>query len=200
MAELEYAFGLPADSFEVYWLEAGFNLATPDDPQAFLRGLGKHKGKPFIPVYPSGGVRDYLEYVARHSDYELKLYNKGVYHGRKARRLGIGRPLLRFEVKLRRMRPFQQHLAPGLVSALTLSNLLHPGVQESMAAYLTAHWQAIERFVPIEYDLANSVLKKALLVAGRDPDFWSSIKRTGCKSTYKRTMATYRAWYPSSQS
>ena len=192
VAEIAYAFNLPASHFEVYRLEGGFNLPTPDDPQSFLKSLGIHKGVPFIPCYPPTGFRDPLQYVALHSDYAIKLYNKGIYQGRKARRLGIVGSLLRFEVKLMRMRPFQQYLAPGLVSTLTLDDLVSPIILESMATYLTSHWRAIERFVPIDYDQAESVMEKAILVAGRDSEFWASVKRTNSPSTYKRARATYR--------
>ncbi len=39
--ELASEFDLPAEAFEVYRLEAGFNLATPDSPLPFLESLSR---------------------------------------------------------------------------------------------------------------------------------------------------------------
>ena len=77
--ELAAAVGVAPELLLVQRLEAGLNLVLPTAPRPLLERLTQHKGRPFVAVVPPARAPRPLEYVAFHTDYRLKLYDKGTY-------------------------------------------------------------------------------------------------------------------------
>lgn len=77
--ELAGAVGIAPELLLVQRLEVGLNLALPTAPRPLLEALTHHKGRPFVAVVPPARAPRPLEFVAFHSDYRVKLYDKGTY-------------------------------------------------------------------------------------------------------------------------
>ena len=77
--ELARAVGVAPELLWVQRLEAGLNLALPTAPGPLLEALTHHKGRPFVAVVPPARAPRPLEYVAFHTDYRIKVYDKGTY-------------------------------------------------------------------------------------------------------------------------
>lgn len=77
--ELAEAVGVAPELLWVQRLEAGLNLILPTAPGPILEALTHHKGRPFVGVVPPARAPRPLEYVAFHTDYRIKVYDKGTY-------------------------------------------------------------------------------------------------------------------------
>jgi hypothetical protein len=77
--ELAGAVGIAPELLLVQRLEAGLNLTLPNAPGPLLEALTHHKGRPFVGVVPPARAPRPLEYVAFHTDYRIKVYDKGTY-------------------------------------------------------------------------------------------------------------------------
>ena len=77
--ELAAAVGVAPELLWVQRLEVGLNLVLPTAPGPLLEALTHHKGRPFVAVVPPARAPRPLEYVAFHTDYRIKLYDKGTY-------------------------------------------------------------------------------------------------------------------------
>ena len=77
--ELAGAMGVAPELLLLQRLEVGLNLALPTAPGPLLEALTQHKGRPFVAMVPPARAPRPLEYVAFHTDYRIKIYNKGVY-------------------------------------------------------------------------------------------------------------------------
>lgn len=77
--ELAGAVGVAPELLLVQRLEAGLNLALPTAPRPLLEALTHHKGRPFLAVVPPARASRPLEFVAFHSLYRVKLYDKATY-------------------------------------------------------------------------------------------------------------------------
>ncbi len=77
--ELARAIGVPPELMLLQRLEVGLNLALPTSPRPLLAGLTHHKGSPFLAMIPPARTPRPLEFVAFHTDYRIKIYDKGTY-------------------------------------------------------------------------------------------------------------------------
>jgi hypothetical protein len=77
--ELAAAVGVAPELLRVQRLEAGLNLVLPTAPRPLLEALTHHKGRPFLAVVPPARAPRPLEFVAFHTNYRLKAYDKGTY-------------------------------------------------------------------------------------------------------------------------
>ena len=77
--ELAEAVGVAPELLWMQRLEAGLNLTLPTAPGPILEALTHHKGRPFVGVVPPARAPRPLEYVAFHTDYRIKVYDKGTY-------------------------------------------------------------------------------------------------------------------------
>lgn len=186
---LASSLNLPPEIFIVRKLETGVNLAVPTSPEAFLGTLVHHKGKPFWAVNPPSGLTRPLEFVALHSAYKLKYYDKGAYALRQGIPLPMGcRHLLRFEVVFTRARNLQQLTGR---EQLTLADLPTPHVLTAVAEHLYKHWNLTVRRISMDY--ANVPFNHAaLLKAGSELEWWEAVRPYTPKSTFVRNKALFR--------
>jgi hypothetical protein len=77
--ELAAAVGIAPELLRVQRLEAGLNLALSTTPRPLLEALTHHKNRPFLAVVPPPRTPRPLEFVAFHTNYRLKAYDKGTY-------------------------------------------------------------------------------------------------------------------------
>lgn len=186
--DLASSLNLPPELFVVRRLEAGINLAVPTPPGPFLETLISHKKSPFYPLAPPSGHLRPLEYLAVHTDYKLKYYDKGTYARRQGKPLPLGcSHLLRFEVVFTRARGL--HKLTGY-EPLTLADLPVPSVLTALADCLHRRWQETVRRVPLNYT-GISISRAALLYAGKDPTWWESVRPHTPSSTFKSNRMMY---------
>ena len=77
--ELAAAVGLAPELLLLQRLEVGLNLPLPTAPGPLLEALTHHKGRRFVAVVPPARAPRPLEFVAFHTDYRIKVYDKGTY-------------------------------------------------------------------------------------------------------------------------
>ena len=184
-ATLAAELGLSAHTLQVYKLEIGVNIPTPDSPNAFLDTLLQHKQCKFYPVEPPRNCSRPLLFVATHLDYRVKLYNKGQYDRSKGEMVAAEqRHLLRFEVVFTRGRPLYKLVQRD---QLTLADLPDPALLGLFAAHLRTHWCLSKR--QEAQDLTGLRIQDALLLHARNEvDLWQQARHT----TPSRTLRHHR--------
>ncbi|UOG76819.1 hypothetical protein MTX78_09510 [Hymenobacter tibetensis] len=182
--------GLPPDSLRIVGLEAGVNIPVATSPRPFLESLASHKTAPFAATKPPHGATRPLEYGAYHSDYWVKVYDKGKYSQLQGRSLPATGPphLARYEVVYRRARPLVQ--LTGLAQ-LTLADLPKPEVLAVVLADIQRHWNLIQhRHHMQDSDFDGLTFSEAALLAVADNTaFWEAMRKKQAPSTYKRNRA-----------
>jgi len=142
--ELAGAVGLAPNLLVVQRLEAGLNLALPNAPRPLLEALTQHKGRPFVAVVPPARAPRPLEYVAFHTDYRIKAYDKGTYTRLSNATAPPWAPLPGL------MPAFRDHYAPApareglLLEDTTLQNLTFSRTGEPDLLLLPAHLLRLE--------------------------------------------------------
>ena len=186
-AELAGVLDAPPERLTVHRLEVGLNLPVADSPRQFLESLSSHKGRPFAALTPPPKASRPLLYGAHHSEYRIKLYDKGAYSRLQGRHPpNTAAPhLLRCEVVFEKQRPM---LTVTGLPTLTLADLPRPPVMAAFANHLHTHWNAIQRRQNMNYaDLSLS--DAALLHAATDVAFWEIMRATQARNTYARNKA-----------
>ncbi|QNE40901.1 hypothetical protein F1C16_15685 [Hymenobacter sp. NBH84] len=185
-ADVAAVVDLPPESLAVVGLEAGLNIPSANSPRPFLENLASHKGAPFAAMKPPNGATRPLEYGAYHSDYWVKLYDKGKYSQLQGRPLPANGPphLLRYEIVYRRIRPLLR--LTGLES-LTLADLPRPEVMAVVQADISTHWKLTHHRTMQNPDYTGLNFSDAtLLVVADNLAFWAAMKKSQPASTYKR--------------
>lgn len=216
--ELSETVGIAPELMLAQRLEAGLKLALPNAPRSLLEALSHHKGRPFVGVVPPARAPRPLEYVAFHTNYRLKLYDKGTYsrlnnapgppwpplpgllmEGTTSQNLILshaGGPgslilpahLLRLEAVYLRARAL---LLPGLPAPLTLADLPAPATLAIFANHLRHLWAQVQHRPAMEFPPNLTPNEAALLVAGALPEYWEAIRPTAAPATYKRARARF---------
>ena len=187
-AELAAALTLPPTALVVSRLEVGVNLDVPTPPRKFLELLDHHKRSPFAAMVPPAGVSRPLGYVAGHTDYRVKVYDKGAHLSCQGKPLPKGSHLLRYEVAFTRAREVLNITGR---TQITLADLPDPAVMGAFAGYLQKQWDLVDRHMDFDYT-GLSMADAKLLRAGADTKFWEGTRATTPPSTYKATKARYR--------
>ncbi len=182
------AVGLPMNRLVIVGGELSVDIEPSTSPQSYLETLQHHKHSKFCMVLPSSTSARPLEYVAVHTEFNLKLYNKNKW----AKQLGLpvlaGHHKLRYEIVMKQARAIN---ALWNRSQTTLADLLSPEFYAAAAAELEQRWKEIVREQPLDF----TGLKKydrLLLAAGYKAEYWRGLKADSPLVTYKRTRKRHR--------
>ena len=158
---------LPPELIEIVNIEFGVNIPLPFEVFPFLkRCLISHKGKPFNQYRPdrNGFV---LGYVCDHSQYSVKIYDKG-------KQYKLPEPLMRFELRFTKMQPLKEK------GIKTLSDLTDLEKVNNLFPLLISAWENVLLFdYSINVKRADLRPKeRELLTEGNNPKFWEQLKET----------------------
>lgn len=147
-------------------LEFGLNIVHPFDTKLILTNLIKHKGKPFL------NPKQYF-YVAEHSQYSVKCYDKGFQYG-------LGEQLLRVEVKCVKMEGLN---VQGIVTAIDLLDKANLSV---LAGLLDKRWNEVFLY---DYTIRTKELQKndnERVLKFQSPNFWRNELPANRQDRHKR--------------
>lgn len=173
---IENGLSINSDFAEIVNIEFGVNIPLPFDVFPFLRkNLISHKGKPFNSYKPDR-VGFVLGYVCEHSQYSVKIYDKG-------KQFNLPDPLLRFELRYTKMQPLKDY------GIRVLSDLKDFNKVKRLIELLSNAWENV-----LIYDndinlMSDNISKgeRDLLRSGQNPKYWEAIKETGTrKFNYQR--------------
>jgi len=184
---LAAAVGLPMTRLVVVHLELSLDIEPTTDPQSFLETLQHHKHKKFCAVPPRNGSPHPLEYMALHTDFRVKLYNKNKHAKQRGLPVPAGQHKLRYEIVMRNARAIN---ALWNRSETTLADLLLPEFYDAAAAELEQRWKEIARDNGLNY---NGLLKKeiSLLSSRGSKEHWRALKAVVAPITLKREKKEY---------
>jgi len=174
LQELEEKFGITPDNCILKQLELGLNINPPPtySTKTILDSCFLHRTKPFKSIF----VRDEGEYIqAYHQQYIVKIYNKRKHYVSKG--YEINTEILRFELKITRMRYLQRY---GIRSLWDLINIF----DFAQCLYLVRkEWDKVlfydsEALKNNKYDSLYS-----------NPNYWRNLKNSKLK--YHRNNLNY---------
>jgi len=157
---LQILFNINLSKSTLNNLEFGVNINLPFDPNNFLYNIIDHKGQRFN----KEKTKDKYYIYSEHSNYKIKIYNKGLQNN-----LSIN--LLRFEIHCNRM----YHLKDTNIK--TLMDLTDKTKLSKLGLILMKHFD--ELLINDEIDSDNmSRLDKQLLTNGTSHYYWDKLKTT----------------------
>ncbi len=164
LQQISLHYGVTLENAYLHTLEIGVNIPLDFPPKRILQSAICHKGKPFSPM----DKRDQqLGIVCEHTDYTVKLYDKG----RQAQAVGGGAYILRYELKLKR----QRLLAPYHVE--TLADLQ---TVENVAPMLTLLVDRLNEIVFFDFGYKADGLSPAQRIGWErysNPNYWAHLNR-----------------------
>jgi len=184
---LAAAVGLPMTRLAVVRLELSLDIEPTTCPQLFLETLQHHKQKKFCQVVPRNGSPHPLEYMALHTDFNVKLYNKNQHAKQRGLPVPAGQHKLRYEVVMKNARSIN---ALWNRSETTLADLLSPVFYASAAAELEQRWKEITRDNGLNY-IGLSKKDIGLLSSRGSKEHWRGLKAVVSAITIKRQKKEY---------
>ena len=184
---LAAAVSLPMTRLVVVRLELSLDIESTTCPQLFLETLQHHKQKKFCQVVPRNGSPHPLEYMALHTDFNVKLYNKNQHAKQRGLSVPAGRHKLRYEVVKKHARPIN---ALWNRSETTLADLLSPDFYDAAAAELKQRWKEITRDNGLNY-IGLSKKDIGLLSSRGSKEHWRGLKAVVSAITIKRQKKEY---------
>ena len=184
---LAAAVGLPVTRLVAVDLELSLDIEPSTCPQLFLETLQHHKQKKFCQVVPRNGSPNPLEYMALHTDFNVKLYNKNQHAKQRGLSVPAGQHKMRYEVFLNRARAIN---ALWNRSETTLADLLSPDFYAAAAAELEQRWKEIARDNGLNY-IGLSKKDRDLLSSRGSKEHWRGLKAVVSAITLKREKKEY---------
>ncbi len=159
----------------INFLEVGVNIPLENDPTELIKTLVIYRNKPFEPIY----IKREQKGFGRKCDpqqFTIKVYNKSLQYG-------LPHHLLRFEIKIKRMKYLEQY---G-ISGLTLADLTNPETYEPLKKMLLEVWQGILIYDPeINTESIQQKKDRELFIVGRYPEFWQDLPKATKNRKVKR--------------
>lgn len=167
--DLHNRFGINPSTTNLNNVEFGVNLEVPFNPDDFISHLVTHNYTQFNIEKD----KDINYAQVRLSQFIIKIYNKGL-------QFGLGRNLLRFEVKIVRMAKLAKY------DILTLQDLLNPTkLQSALGLLLEVFGQIIYWDESIDLSLLP-LQERELLRDGYNSKFWQDhLKKSGSNASKK---------------
>lgn len=176
ISNIENRLTVNPDFAEIVNIEFGVNIPVPFNVFPFLRkNLISHKGKPFNSYKPdrAGFV---LGYVCEHSQYSVKIYDKG-------KQFNLPYPLMRFELRYTKMQPLKDY------GINVLTDLKDFNKVKNLINLLSNAWENVliyDNDINLKSDNISKD-ERDLLRAGQSPKYWEAVKDSGTrKFNYQR--------------
>ncbi|MET6991462.1 hypothetical protein [Sediminicola arcticus] len=175
LKELKQKFNLDLENSIIQGIEIGLNITPTMPTTEILQNCLLHKTMPFDAQY-FGGRGEYLQ--ASHSDYYIKLYNKGLQNIKRGL-IKRGTEIMRFEIKYSKMRKVN---AKGIFN---LNDLIHFNMLEFKDDILK-EWRNILFYdYTIEHKTEN-------LKNYNNPNYWKGLLKRSSKSAFNNHRAKLR--------
>jgi hypothetical protein len=162
--KLAETFSFDPQQAVINFLEVGINIPLQDDPSKFIKTLVIYRNNPFTPLHVKGkGFGRQCET----QQFCCKIYNKSLQYGLTA-------PLMRFEIKVKRMKYLERY---GLTN-ITLADLTNPENYQPLKKMLLEVWQGILNYDPeINPESIQKSKDRELFISGRFPEFWQDMDK-----------------------
>ena len=158
--DLETRFGLLPENVALENVEFGVNIELPFNPNRVLTNLIMHKSEPFNRFQTGKGIE------CNHSQYFIKIYDKGAQYGLK-------KNLLRLEIKAFKMAYFQEN-------GLHISKLSDLLIRENLLSLGEILKRTINEILFTDIKVQNNeglTDKERLIIAnGSNANYWHSLK------------------------
>ena len=157
----------------INFIEVGVNISLPDDPNKIIKTLVNYRNKPFTPLHVNG--KGYGRQCETQR-FTIKIYNKSLQYD-------LPGNLLRFEVKILRMKYLQAYGIYGL----SLADLTDPDIYPALQKMLLDVLDGILLYDPgIKPDDISIQKDRELFIEGRYADFWQDMDRFKRQRKIKR--------------
>jgi len=162
--KLAETFSFDPQQAVINFLEVGINIPLQDDPSKFIKTLVIYRNNPFTPLHVKGkGFGRQCET----QQFTIKVYNKSLQYG-------LNEPLMRYEVKIKRMKFLERY---GLTN-ITLADLTNPENYQPLKKILLEVWQGILNYDPeINPESIQKSKDRELFISGRFPEFWQDMDK-----------------------
>lgn len=157
----------------INFLEVGVNIPLKHDPTKLIKTLVIYRNHPFTPLQVKGkGFGRKCET----QQFTIKVYNKSLQYG-------LDEPLMRFEIKIRRMKFLERFGITGT----TLSDLTEPEIYQTLKTILLDVLNGILLFSPkTNPDKITTSKDRELFLQGRFPEFWQDLPKATKNRKLKR--------------
>lgn len=171
--ELTVTFHFDPKKAYYNFIEVGVNLSVLTDPTSLIKNFLLYKQKEFEPLVVTGkgyGRQCCLQ------QFTIKVYNKSLQYG-------LPNHLLRFEVKVTRMKFLKKY---G-INKLSMDDLKRPEVYPSLLKMLLDVFSQILLFNPdLDLDAIQNPKDRELVIEGKYPEYWKSLPRQRKRDRIKR--------------
>lgn len=173
IAEISETFEFDPEKSGLNFIEIGVNVRTDIDPNKIINCLVAYKNLPFKLLDINGKGRGV---ICNSQQFDIKIYNKGL-------QFGLNYYLLRFEVKVKRMKFLEQY---GIKS-LTLAGLANIDNYPKFKMLLLEVVNGILMYNPeITPDKFKNQKERELFIEGRYAQYWQNLERTKRHRLMKR--------------
>jgi hypothetical protein len=173
IAKLAETFHFDPQQAIINFLEVGVNIPLDNDPTELIKTLVIYRNNPFTPLYVKGkGFGRKCET----QQFTIKVYNKSLQYG-------LNEPLMRFEVKIKRMK----YLERFGITGLTLADLTKPETYQPLKTILPEVLKGILIYDPeINPESIQNPKDLQLFTEGRYPEFWQDLPKATKNRKLKR--------------
>jgi hypothetical protein len=165
ISEISTVYGFDPQKSFINFIEIGVNVELNVDPNNLINCFVNYRNNPFDRLKTNG--KGYGR-VCETQQFEIKAYNKGLQNG-------LNYQLLRFEVKVKKMKFLERY---GIHS-LTLADLTTPDVYPKFTAMLLDVLNRILIYNPeISPDNFSNPKDRELFIVGRYAEHWQKLENT----------------------
>lgn len=173
LGDLSRRFDIDLCTASIHSLEIGVNIPLDYHPAIILKNVICHKGKPFAPL----DYRDTrLGLICDHTDYAIKLYDKGY----QSKIEELDKYVLRVEIKLHRQRMLQPF---GITTLADLQDV------EKVTPLVSLFWEHLSQVVFFDYSFKAASLapiKRLNWQRYSNPNYWANLNRSDYYKARKR--------------
>ena len=148
----------------INFIEIGVNISVWCDPSQLIKTIVLYRNKAFerLPVKGKG-----FGYVCKNQQFDIKIYDKSLQYG-------LSNHILRYEIKVRRMKFLERYGITNLV----LADLTKPDLYTTFKHILLDIWSGILIFdMNIKLDKIDCLKYRELCLQGRYPQYWIDLDR-----------------------
>ena len=173
ISEISTTFEFDPEKSVLNFIEIGVNVRTDVDPNKIINCFVCYKNLPFKLLDVNGKGKGM---ICNSQQFDIKIYNKGL-------QFGLDYYLLRFEVKVKRMKFLEQY---GIIS-LTLADLANVDNYPKFKMLLLEVANGILMYDPeITPDKFKNQKERELFIEGRYAKYWQNLERTKRHRLMKR--------------
>jgi len=162
--EISQKFDFDPESAKINFIEIGVNITVDKDPSEIIKSIVLYRNSPFQHLHVKGNG---YGRICDMQQITIKIYNKSL-------QFGLQYHLLRFEVKIKRMKFLERY---G-ISNLTLAELKRFEIYTNLQRMLLEIFKGILFFDPkIDPENIKNQKDRELFIQGKYFEFWQSMEK-----------------------